>query len=290
MAIRSQTQRSLLFAFIGSILLCGVVGIYCLLLGRWGGFERRVMLTTVLVAVAAILGLVSVIPWEQRRWHPIGPFASSAVLIALGLVLLAIWFFRLTDQKLFVKPMLSSCILAVALPHLGVLSLARLRKQYELARLMTVVVIAVLAVQLIVTSWTDVLTNVVWYRAMGILGIVVVCGTIAVPVLHRVSGISAREAIETVELKLALTCPRCATSQTLSVGRSVCSSCGLKFVIEIEEEHCAVCGYSLYRLESAACPECGTPFARAGAHAEPAASSGSADRGTTSKERPSTEI
>ena len=247
------------------------------------------MLTTVLVAVAAILGLVSVIPWEQRRWHPIGPFASSAVLIALGFVLLAIWFFRLTDQKLFLQLMLSSCILAVALPHIGVLSLARLRKQYERVRLVTAVVIAALAVQIILSIWAEV-DEEAWYRAMGILGIVVVCGTIAVPVLHRVSGISAREAIETVELMLTLTCPRCAVSQTLPVGRSACSSCGLKFVIEIEEEHCRECGYSLYRLESAACPECGTPIARDGAHAAPAASSGSADRGTTSKERPSPEI
>ncbi len=28
MALRSQTQRSLLFAFIASIVLCGLVGIY----------------------------------------------------------------------------------------------------------------------------------------------------------------------------------------------------------------------------------------------------------------------
>lgn len=287
MATRSQTQRSLLFAFIGSILLCGLVGIYCLLLGRWGGFEGRIMGTTASVGAAAILGLVSVIPWEQRRWHPIGPFASWAVLIALGLVVLAIWFEP--PDETFLKIMFSCCIFAVALPHIGLMSLARLRKQYERVRLVTAVVIAALAVQIILSIWAEV-DEEAWYRAMGILGIVVVCGTIAVPVLHRVSGISAREAIETVELMLTLTCPRCAVSQTLPVGRSACSSCGLKFVIEIEEEHCAVCGYSLYRLESAACPECGTPIARDGAHAAPAASSGSADRGTTSKERPSTEI
>ena len=278
MAMRSQTQRSLLFAFIGSILLCGVVGIYCLLLGRLDNFELRVMFTTASAGAAAILGLASVIPWERRRWHPIGPFASLAVLTALVLVLSTIWLEP--NQEPFLKTMFSSCILAVALPHLGLMSLARLRKQYERVRLATAVVIAALAVQIILSIWAEV-DEEAWYRAMGILGIVVVCGTIAVPVLHRVSGISAREAIETVELKLALTCPRCAVSQTLPVGRSACSSCGLKFAIEIEEEHCAKCGYSLYRLESATCPECGTPIARDGAQAEPVASTGSADRGTT---------
>ena len=31
-----------------------------------------------------------------------------------------------------------------------------------------------------------------------------------------------------------------------------------RFVIEIEENVCEKCGYPLYKLESAACPECGT--------------------------------
>ena len=43
----------------------------------------------------------------------------------------------------------------------------------------------------------------------------------------------------------------------MAVGRSACCKCGLKFSIEVEEEHCAKCGYSLYKVNSNTCPECG---------------------------------
>ncbi|MBU0717421.1 MAG: hypothetical protein KJ749_04160 [Planctomycetes bacterium] len=99
-----------------------------------------------------------------------------------------------------------------------------------------------------------------WGRAMGVLAILVVCGCIAVPILHRVSAIRIREETRTTELSLSLTCPRYGKPQKLPAGRSRCAECGLRFSIEIDEEQCSSCGYPLYRLTSSACPECGTPF------------------------------
>ncbi len=61
------------------------------------------------------------------------------------------------------------------------------------------------------------------------------------------------------DMSLSLTCPRCSKTQQLGVGRSRCGGCGLRFLIDIEEEHCGKCGYALHKLESAVCPECGTP-------------------------------
>ncbi len=97
-----------------------------------------------------------------------------------------------------------------------------------------------------------------WFRTMGVFGILSACGVIAVPILHRVSAIRLREAVKTVELMLSLTCPRCEVAQSRPAGRSTCETCGLKFTIQIEEENCRQCGYPLYKIESAVCPECGT--------------------------------
>ena len=128
-------------------------------------------------------------------------------------------------------------------------------------RTITAVTIGLLALQISVSIGYHMNAE-EWYRGMGVLSIGVACGTIAVPILHKVSAIRLREAVRTTELVLQITCPRCSKGQTLSVGRSKCGQCGLGFSIEIEEENCKKCGYPLYKIESAVCPECGEPIFR----------------------------
>jgi len=257
--MESQTQRTLLFGFIGSIVCCGLVGIYCLLVGDMGAFEGRVLVTTLAIGCASILGLASAIPWERRRWHPIGPGGLIAVSAALVLALPAIWIAQSSLPEDFYSAVAVAYVIAVALPHIGLLSLARLRRGYEWVRLGSVIAVILLAVLISGAILTE-SDDDAWFRIMGVLAILVICGTIAVPLLHRVSAIRVREAVRTVELALSLTCPRCAKTQEVPVGRSKCVDCGLKFSLEIEEEHCPTCGYPLYKLHSSVCPECGTPI------------------------------
>lgn len=260
MTLRSQTQRVLLFAFIASVVGCGLCGIYVLVVGDFGDFEGRVLATTASVGGAAILALASAIPWEKRRWPPIGLLGLIAVGVALVMILLLIWtrFWRI---DLFVHSLGTACVFAVALPHVGLLSLARLNRAYEWIRYGTVVVVALLAAQIIGIIWAQPHGDDM-FRIMGVLAILDACGTIATPVLHRVSAIRTHEVVRTADLTVALTCPRCGGAQTLAVGRSKCNKCGLRFRIEIEEEHCVKCGYALNQLTSAVCPECGTPVAQ----------------------------
>ena len=263
MALRSKTQRTLLLSFIASIAFCGLVGIYCLILGTFDELAGRVLITTAAVGAASILALASAIPWERRRWNPIGMCGLVVVGLSLLLVLGAIWWPPLyLDTEWFYKLMFISCVAAVAAPHVGLLSLARLRRQYEWIRIAGVIVIVLLAGQITLSIAIEIAIE-SWYRSMGVLGILDVCGTIAVPVLHLISTIRAREDIQTVDAgaTISMTCPRCGKSQKFSVGRSRCNHCDLKLSIEIEEEHCSKCGYSLYKIESAVCPECGTLIA-----------------------------
>jgi len=81
-------------------------------------------------------------------------------------------------------------------------------------------------------------------------------------IAHRVSAIRATEAVQTTALEADLTCPRCSKTHTVPVGRSKCPSCELAFRSEIDEEHCENCGYVLYGIDSAVCPECGQPIKR----------------------------
>ncbi len=259
MAMQSKTQRTFLLSFIISIASCGLVGIYCLLLGRLGPLEEKILGTTAAVGGASILGLAAAIPWERRRWHPIGPIAIGAIAVSLSMIIFTIWIdWYWSRHEWFFKSMSVVIITAVALPHIGLISLARLKRSYEWIRMATVAAISLLGGLIMFVIVTEIDPDFL-FRLMGILGIGDVCGTIAVPILHRVSAIRTKEAIRTTELVLSLTCPRCSKTQMLAVGRPKCAGCGLQFSIAIEEEHCENCGYVLYGIDSAVCPECGAP-------------------------------
>ena len=260
--MRTRTQRSLLLAFVSSIACCGVVGIYCLLIGRMGSLEGRILATASVVGGASMLALAGAVPWERRRWHPIGPLGVLSTAVAMVLLLIAVWL-EPSYGTSFYEAMGVSCVIGIALPCIGLLSLARLKRQYGWVRRMTIVAIVLLATSISYVivdpfSWRS---EEFWMRLIGIFSILSACGTIAVPIMHRVSIIRVREEVKTVELLLTMTCPRCEKSQQLPAGRSRCTQCGLKFRIDIEEEQCRTCGYPLYRLTSAVCPECGTPIA-----------------------------
>lgn len=260
MALSTPTQRSLLFTFILSLCACGLLGIYVLLLGTFSWLEVRVLGTTAAVGAASILAMASAVAWEGQRWRPLGLVGVIAVSLALLSTLGLIWDIGgpLPGDD-YEKATASLCVLGVALPHMSLLSLARLHRGYEWVRLATVACIAALTGELLIVIWATPHGD-LWARMMGVLAILVVCGTLAVPVLHRVSGIRRREETVTTTLAVSLTCPRCGRLQQLSTGRSRCA-CGLRFLIEIEEEHCPKCGYALYKLESNLCPECGASVA-----------------------------
>jgi hypothetical protein len=263
MRIRSQTQRVLLLSFIGSLVACGLVGIYVLILGRFGSLEGRVLGSVATIGAAAILALACAINWETRRWHPIGLVGFGVVGIALVLVLTTIWWeWRVPYPEWLGKTTAAAAVLAVAAPHTGLLALARLPRSHEWVRIVTVLAIGLLAILIIGLIIAEPRSD-DWFRVLGVLAIIDVCGTIAVPILHRVHALQRKEQVVTHEHVLALTCPRCRKTQELPEGRSKCGQCGLRFVIEIEEERCLKCGYLLYRLESEVCPECGTPIGSA---------------------------
>lgn len=271
--IRTSTQRMLLRLFLLCIAACAAVGIWAVLFSVWDDFIERVLATTLTVGAASLAALGSAIPWHLKRWHPIGPAGVITTALALIGLLVIIW----VDLPWFWQfewvPKLVAIACAVAMSTAGtaVLSLARLRRGFEWVRKVTVASAFLLTALFSIVLLADVpRTDDLVPRIMGALGILLTCGVIAVPVLHRVSATPAHELVRTAGLNVQLTCPRCVLAQSVPVGRARCARCNLGFHIEIEEEHCPKCGYSLYNLQSSACPECGTSLFGIAASNEPA--------------------
>ncbi len=265
MALHSKTQRLLMFGFIASIACCGLVGIYFLVGGDFGPLGERVLLTNLTIGGCSILAMATAMPWERRRWHPVGPLGAMAVLAALVLSLVHIWVSQGMGADMD-RAVGIAWVCAVGFALLGLVSLARLRQSWRFIQLGTAVVISLLASLIVfLILFADEIEHYdveLLGRFAGILGIASACGVISLPILHRASALRVRQDVRTVELRLSLVCPRCGEQQELPAGRSRCVKCSLRFVIEIEEDNCGKCGYPLYKLESAVCPECGTPISQ----------------------------
>lgn len=92
-------------------------------------------------------------------------------------------------------------------------------------------------------------------------GIVTGCGTLSLCVLARINRKVDLEADIAEFVEAIVVCPRCRKKQSISLGTSACSACGLRISIRVEEPRCPQCDYLLYGLRCDRCPECGTAIA-----------------------------
>jgi hypothetical protein len=99
-----------------------------------------------------------------------------------------------------------------------------------------------------------------WFRVLGALGVLAASSSLALLILAKLRQVGKVERLESTAARVELRCPRCTTLQVVDAGASSCTSCGLKFRIEIDEPRCAKCDYLLWQLPQRRCPECGTPF------------------------------
>lgn len=108
-----------------------------------------------------------------------------------------------------------------------------------------------------------VITNFEWYedllfKLISAGSIVTGCGTLAVAVLQALFRRTGEISTDTALLiTVSLTCPRCALTQEVTVGKGRYAACGLRIRLSIDEPRCPDCGYLLHRHASARCPECG---------------------------------
>ncbi|MBL1216306.1 MAG: hypothetical protein D8M59_02295 [Planctomycetes bacterium] len=98
----------------------------------------------------------------------------------------------------------------------------------------------------------------VLYKLISAGSIVTGCGTLAVAVLQALFRRTGEITGSTAALiTVSMTCPRCALTQEVSVGKSACVACGLRIRLSIDDPGCPECGYLLHHHPTDRCPECG---------------------------------
>jgi hypothetical protein len=228
--------------------------------------QERILVTSLIVGGFSLPALACAIVIGRRRLRPVMWCGIASALAASAAWLIIVWFDSWMWQsdlgELFIKAAVTFTITACWPMHLGMLALLRLDKPpFRLARAATIGVATCLAAMLLPVVWWEIYED--WTgRAAAVLSILVACGTIVTPILALIELLGRRGTRESIpsRVRLEVVCPRCGAAQSLAAGGDRCGRCGLRIVIDVEEPRC-VCGYLLYQLEGAACPECGRAIA-----------------------------
>jgi hypothetical protein len=257
-------RTTFLWSMIVSLSLTALLGIAALILPRSGPHEE-ILASTGVFAAFSLVALLCAAVLERRRMVRLMWTGIACCLGATIFWLVIIWFHRwLTgsaDENV-ARTGGTFTVAATGAALVGLLSLPRFdQRTPTIVRWSTVGLAAALGVYIVCMIWwwdwfDNYIDEDVLARTMGVLSILVACGSIVTPILWKVQAV--RHSVEKVSLriKIGIECPRCHTHQSLLTGPTRCGKCGLHITVTVEEPRCA-CGYVLCHLESDNCPECG---------------------------------
>lgn len=196
-----------------------------------GDTEGKVLLTTGLLSLAALLFLPCVLAHEAGRPKPITllpSFAVSCLLIGFSLGIYLVWS-DLTDD-LPNKIAWSFGLVAAGSSHVCLLSLVRMRRSLLWLQLLSVLFTAALTAMIVSAFWTDFADEGIddWkWRLFIVVAILTAATSLLVPVVDRMlrsrpdnAGTPRRPSY----------CPNCAA--VLHMEEPRCLACGARFRVE----------------------------------------------------------
>lgn len=218
-------KRLALRILIASVAVAAVLGVYALVVGKFGEVEVRILLTSLTVSGTSILGMACGVAWERRRL-PVLPQAGVVLaLLACALTLAGIW--GEFDEKEFWKSTATAAILAAACAHASLMSLAGLAPRFRWSLASAYFLALILALSVIVLMWMESEDELAW-RGVGVLSVLLSAATIAVPVFHRMSRLEGGED----RPGAARFCPAC--GRALEAAPDRCAHCGARFRVEFD--------------------------------------------------------
>lgn len=182
-----NSKHLFLYLLIGSVAVSAAVGIGVILFGDFGNFEVRVLMTTLTVTAASILGLACGAYLETGRGRTL-PMFGIAVSIAAAIMTFFIIWDVMDESVLFVRSAVTAMLLAAASAHLSLLFLARLDRRFAWIRPTAFVCIGLLTAILLFLIWAEPETNTDTIgRIIAVLAILAAAVTVITPIFHKLS-------------------------------------------------------------------------------------------------------
>lgn len=190
-------RRIFLYLLIASVALSAVIGIVVILIGNFGEFETKVLLTTLTVTVTSILGLACGAYLESGRGRLLPVAGIILALLSAVMWMIVVWYGTIHNDW-FVKSLMSATLIAASCSHISLLSLARLDKRYLWSRYLVHAAVWSLTAFLLYFIWTNgAIDEDVMGRVTGVLGILIASLTVVTPIFHKLSsGVPTAEEID----------------------------------------------------------------------------------------------
>ncbi len=250
-----------LLGCVGVAMLAGIVAV--VLPSRY--VDDRVFASIATMGAYALGGLIIVAAGQRMRWTL--RVCALCTVISMAIYLSMIWFERAINwrwEQIGWKTGTVFLIISIVLAHRMLLFPLRTPLlSAKIAKRCALISAILLGSVIIVGLVNDGFWN--WeelvLRLMGITAIVTAGTTIATGAFALFGPKPGEDepGLLVGSIPVSICCPRCGNGLTIDSNRDGrCTGCRLKIRVEVEEPRCA-CGYLLYELAAAVCPECGSP-------------------------------
>ncbi len=177
-------KKYFIVTLIVALSIGALIGIIIFLFGDFGEIEVQLLLTTLSFGGYSLTGLCSSIIYNRKDLTAFSIYGMLISIIGFISTIMAIW--EIFDFGNLWKIIAILIILTVGTAHTSLLLQIKTNiEKVKLLMTVTISLISIICLMLIYSTINEFSENEFYYRMLGVIGILVVLGTILTPILNK---------------------------------------------------------------------------------------------------------
>jgi len=178
-----EIKKSALKVTIGFLILTAIFSIWIVLLGEFGDFEIRVLLTTLSISMASMCAMACGAHIEKTKIKLAGGIGIISALVSLSLTLFLIW--SEVRGNNILRLCFSSLIVTFAFAHVLLLNLPPLIEKRFWLRYLAAISVSIMSLLMMVLIWNDRMMSEVYFRLLITLAIIAALVSLLIPIFSK---------------------------------------------------------------------------------------------------------
>ena len=178
-----EIRKGALKVSVGFLLLSALFAIWVVLVGQFGEFELRVLLTTLSISIASMCAMACGAHIERTGFIIAGSIGIAFAVLSFLLTQMLVW--EVVDTKGFWKTCWSCVVISFALAHALLLNLPALATKHLWLRYLADFSVGLLAILVIYLVWQEGSLGEGYFRFLIVVGIVIALVSVLVPIFSK---------------------------------------------------------------------------------------------------------